>query len=434
MKKVKCKNGHFFDEEKQSTCPLCGETSQETVEIKPSRDNFSTQSQSNFHENIIDDDSDKTVSIFDIKTEQLDFDDYNFVQEKAKVNEPKISEFKMEIDDINATVKLNEDDREYIEKRLKFAAEQKSSDDKEKTKYESLPQFGKHEEVNKAFSSFNQKNVATKEETVSSHVVKSVSGYSQVSPFPKTSIKDEQAKKEAAATMNLASFTAQKASTEAPSSANANISLREQLLKKLNDSKEKEAATKINSDSIPIPAPATKEVLQEKTSNYVPITSVANENEQKTSSSLERKPMKTISEQFSKEKEEKVAELGKTVSYYDFDEISPVVGFLIGVNGVYKGQDFRLVTGRNLIGRNSDMDIVLADDSSVSRDFHAEVIFEPVQKQFLVAPGASHSLTYLNDKLVTAAQELNIYDIITVGQQKLMFFPLVSENFSWENF
>lgn len=123
----------------------------------------------------------------------------------------------------------------------------------------------------------------------------------------------------------------------------------------------------------------------------------------------------------------------KTISYNQAKLGSePVVGWLVCVEGAHLGEDFRLKTGKNFIGRSSNMDAAITKDSSVSRDRHAIVLYEPKTHIFLVQPGEARELCYLNDLVVLSAQELKRNDIITVGETKLMFFPCCDEVFNWD--
>ena len=163
---------------------------------------------------------------------------------------------------------------------------------------------------------------------------------------------------------------------------------------------------KVEDDSVTVPltdaikpaAAASKTVSK----TNVNITSVQDDNE------------KTIS--FAKEK------VGR----------EPVVGWLVCVEGPHKGADFRLKTGKNFIGRASNMDAALTEDKSVSRDKHAIVLYEPKKHTFLVQPGESRELCYLNDDVVLAAQALKRNDVIAVGDSKLMFFPCCDNVFNWD--
>jgi hypothetical protein len=109
----------------------------------------------------------------------------------------------------------------------------------------------------------------------------------------------------------------------------------------------------------------------------------------------------------------------------------PVVGWLIAVEGPHYGEDFRLISGRNFIGRGTNMDVCLTKDASVSREKHAIILFDPRQGVYIAQPGESKELSYLNDEAVLSPAKIKRNDILTLGETKLMFFPCCDENFSW---
>lgn len=110
---------------------------------------------------------------------------------------------------------------------------------------------------------------------------------------------------------------------------------------------------------------------------------------------------------------------------------TPCVGWLIALGGRHIGTDFRLKTGKNFIGRSSQMDVALTEEKSVSRDRHAIVVYEPKAHLYLVQPGESSSLVYRNDEVVLTPVKLETYDVITVGDVNLLFMPLCSTRFNW---
>ena len=111
----------------------------------------------------------------------------------------------------------------------------------------------------------------------------------------------------------------------------------------------------------------------------------------------------------------------------------PVVGWLVGLNGLYRGRIFELKAGRNFIGRSPDMEIMLSDDNAVSFSRHASVIYEPNTRVFIAQAGESNGLVYVNGEMVLNSRQLSVYDKVTVGNTKLLFFPLCSEGFAWED-
>ncbi|HIR28047.1 MAG TPA: FHA domain-containing protein [Candidatus Choladousia intestinigallinarum] len=125
----------------------------------------------------------------------------------------------------------------------------------------------------------------------------------------------------------------------------------------------------------------------------------------------------------------------RTVSYYSRTMgTEPVVGYLIAIEGAYFGEGFKLKTGRNFIGRSPEMDIQLSLDLSVSRRKHAIIIYEPRARIFIAQPGESRELFYLNDQVVLNNVTMKPYDILTIGETKLLLLPLCGENFTWDDY
>lgn len=124
---------------------------------------------------------------------------------------------------------------------------------------------------------------------------------------------------------------------------------------------------------------------------------------------------------------------GKTVGIFKKKiGFEPVVGWLVAVKGPEKGRDFRIVSEKNFIGRSERMDISIAGDSTVSRENHAVVSFNPKNGVFRLFPGDSKSLVYLNDDELIAPEQLKPYDKIELGETELLFVPFCSESFIWK--
>lgn len=110
----------------------------------------------------------------------------------------------------------------------------------------------------------------------------------------------------------------------------------------------------------------------------------------------------------------------------------PVAGWLVCTEGEHFGEDFRLKSGRNFVGRSPAMDVSLQKDTTVSREKHAVVVYEPRGNTFIIQPGDSKELCYLNDKVVLMAQELKANDRLGLGKSELMFIPCCSPEFNWD--
>ena len=110
----------------------------------------------------------------------------------------------------------------------------------------------------------------------------------------------------------------------------------------------------------------------------------------------------------------------------------PVTGWLVAISGPEKGNDFRVTSERNFIGRSETMDIQITGDQGVSRENHAAVSYSPKNHNFHIYPGESRGLVYLNDEEVLSPKVLKSYDIIELGQTRLMFIPFCGEQFQWD--
>lgn len=110
----------------------------------------------------------------------------------------------------------------------------------------------------------------------------------------------------------------------------------------------------------------------------------------------------------------------------------PVVGWVVCVEGVHFGEDFKIKSGRNFIGRSGTMNICLSGDKAISRESHAILTYDPKGNVFMIQPGASSELSYLNGQVVLVPTQLNAGDRISLGETELMFVPFCSESFTWE--
>ncbi|WP_235867349.1 FHA domain-containing protein [Priestia abyssalis] len=123
---------------------------------------------------------------------------------------------------------------------------------------------------------------------------------------------------------------------------------------------------------------------------------------------------------------------GKTVAIVRKQTgLDPVVGWLVCIEGPDRGRDYRIRSERNFIGRSEKMDINISGDEAVSRENHAIISYSPKKKQFRIYPGDSRGLVYLNDDEVVVSDLLKPYDVIELGQTKLMFIPFCGDHFQW---
>ena len=111
-------------------------------------------------------------------------------------------------------------------------------------------------------------------------------------------------------------------------------------------------------------------------------------------------------------------------------QTEPVVGWLVCIEGPVRGVDFRIHAGYNYIGREEG-DIHIHGDNQISRQKHAVISFYPKRQTFHVGPADGRNIIELNDEPVFNATEVKSFDVITVGNTKLMLVALGGDQFSW---
>ena len=115
-----------------------------------------------------------------------------------------------------------------------------------------------------------------------------------------------------------------------------------------------------------------------------------------------------------------------------YEKITPVCGWLACIDGPRQGLSFTLHSGKNFIGRADDMDIRLPGDDAVARRNHAVISYDPKSRTFMLLPGDSEGLVYLNGEAVYEAKRLTDMGLIKLGRTSLIFRPLCGDNFAWD--
>jgi len=113
------------------------------------------------------------------------------------------------------------------------------------------------------------------------------------------------------------------------------------------------------------------------------------------------------------------------------ENAAPVAGWLVCVEGPCRGRDYRLVEGRNFIGRSKEMDICIPEDVQLSRDCHCSVIYDPRSYRFVVLPGSS-AASRLNGENIDGPVDLKDGDILCCGSTKLCFIGYCKEGREWK--
>ena len=123
----------------------------------------------------------------------------------------------------------------------------------------------------------------------------------------------------------------------------------------------------------------------------------------------------------------------KPVSVGGVEGFSPVVGWLVCIEGPAEGTDYRIRAGYNYIGRGENMDVCIQGDNTIGRDRHAMIAYDPQEKIFFFGPADGRSIVRKNEKMVMVPTELAAFDVVRIGSTKLMFVPLCGEHFNWKD-
>jgi hypothetical protein len=107
-----------------------------------------------------------------------------------------------------------------------------------------------------------------------------------------------------------------------------------------------------------------------------------------------------------------------------------VVGWLVGLNGTARGESYPVRIGRNILGRDRRSDVVINDDQASSH--HADLVFRPEERRFILMDHNSTNGTYVNDAEIEPRRDLAVNDIIRIGSHRFLFMPLCKEDFFWD--
>jgi hypothetical protein len=108
-----------------------------------------------------------------------------------------------------------------------------------------------------------------------------------------------------------------------------------------------------------------------------------------------------------------------------------VVGWLVGLTGTIRGESYPVRMGRNVLGRDRRSDIVVNDDQASSH--HADLVFRPEEKRFILMDHNSTNGTYVNESEIEPRRDLALEDVIRIGSHRFLFMPLCRDGFYWDD-
>ena len=113
------------------------------------------------------------------------------------------------------------------------------------------------------------------------------------------------------------------------------------------------------------------------------------------------------------------------------EEEHPVCGWIVCIAGPRRGRDYKIMAGKNFVGRADDMDIQILGDNKISRRNHGVIVYDEKQGKTVILPGDSNGIVYLNEEAVYVPTPLGEYDVIEMGESRFLFIPFCGEHFMW---
>ena len=116
------------------------------------------------------------------------------------------------------------------------------------------------------------------------------------------------------------------------------------------------------------------------------------------------------------------------------EEENPVCGWIVCVKGPRRGKDYRVMDGKNFVGRADDMDIQILGDNKIARRNHAVIVFDAEETgEHDFAGRQQRSGLSERWKTVYLPQPLSAYDVIEMGESTFLFVPFCGEHYMWED-
>ena len=125
---------------------------------------------------------------------------------------------------------------------------------------------------------------------------------------------------------------------------------------------------------------------------------------------------------------------GEDKATTDTGRFQHAVGIVMVTKGPGFGECFAIKTGMSQIGRGDGQAIQLDfGDMAISRENHAAIVYDPKEHSFLLGHGGKSNIVRLNGKPVVSTSDLSNGDTIEIGETRLRFVALCSDEFNWDS-
>ncbi len=136
---------------------------------------------------------------------------------------------------------------------------------------------------------------------------------------------------------------------------------------------------------------------------------------------------------------EAVPDDDRTMALFDADayvsseigaQTEPVVGWLVALNGAYRGRSFPLKAGENTIGRSPDEQVPLPEQTDLVQNTHAVLTYDARTRQFYLRAENGGKVS-INLAAVVDGVQIYSFDRILLGRTEFIFVALCGNRFSW---
>ena len=128
---------------------------------------------------------------------------------------------------------------------------------------------------------------------------------------------------------------------------------------------------------------------------------------------------------------ENVNENERTIGIFDREERNRLTaGWLICTEGIERGASYPIYSGRNFVGRDEGMDVVLRGDKGISRKSHFSLIYDPKSRKYFAVEG--EGIIYINNKPLSGNREIFENDVFQAGGSTYLFIPFCKGERIWK--
>lgn len=106
-------------------------------------------------------------------------------------------------------------------------------------------------------------------------------------------------------------------------------------------------------------------------------------------------------------------------------------GWLVRLDDPERGREYRIQAGYNYLGSDASSDICISGDPGISPQHAAVLGYDERMCLFSFGPCGGHLPVRVNGNMILDAVILNAYDVLTVGDTRLLFLPLCGKQFNW---